>query len=308
MGRLLERLANFARPQVSPGVHRVLLALATAVFVGGAILALRALDIRWESLRWAPLLATAFLAVPAAIVANTYEYLLSARILGHRVRFGPALRLTVLSTAGNLLPLPGGVLVRVHGLRGLGSTYRRAASSTFMIGVAWIAVSAVVASLVLAVRAQAPAAVAFGGVGLVGVSVFWAFVSRIVLERHTRRRLIAATVLAELAAVVIDAVRLWLVLQGLGIASSIGQTTVLAVSASLAAATGVFPGGMGLREVIAAALAPVVGLSAPAGFLATALSRLIGTVVLGVLAGLLALRGEHAGPATRGARDQLGGW
>jgi uncharacterized membrane protein YbhN (UPF0104 family) len=49
------------------------------------------------------------------------------------------------------------------------------------------------------------------------------------------------------------------------------------------------PGGFGLRELIAALLAPLVGLPASAGFAATAINRVIGIVVLAPVTAALAL-------------------
>ena len=61
------------------------------------------------------------------------------------------------------------------------------------------------------------------------------------------------------------------------------------MSSSLAAAAGILPGGFGLRELIAAALAPLVGLPASAGFAATAINRVMGIVVLAPITAALAL-------------------
>src|SRR6187549_1190001 len=98
MTALMERLANLSRPQLSPKVQRVLLGVAMVIFVVGGYFAIRSLEISWEELRWGYLALALFVAVPAALVANTYEYIVSALILGHRVSFRSALRLTVMST------------------------------------------------------------------------------------------------------------------------------------------------------------------------------------------------------------------
>ncbi len=45
-----------------------------------------------------------------------------------------------------------------------------------------------------------------------------------------------------------------------------------------------FPGGLGLRELLSASLGPLIGLSATVGFLAAALDRLVDVVVYGPLA------------------------
>ena len=52
-----------------------------------------------------------------SLLANTLEYMVSARMLQHRVALLPAVQLTTMSTAANLLPIPGAFLDRVQGLR-----------------------------------------------------------------------------------------------------------------------------------------------------------------------------------------------
>ena len=123
------------------------------VFLVGGWFAFKSLDVTLDEIRWVPMLIAALVGVPLTLVANTFEYLLSARMLHHRMRFLPALQLTTMSTAANLLPIPGAFLVRVQGLRTMGSRYGRALASTAVVGLVWIGVSALMAAILLAVGA-----------------------------------------------------------------------------------------------------------------------------------------------------------
>lgn len=273
----------------SPRVQRALLAVAAVVFFAGGWYALASLDIAVGDVRWPPLLIAAFVGVPLTLLANTFEYIASARILRHRVAFVPALQLTTVSTAANLLPIPGAFLVRVQGLRMLGSRYGKALGSTAVIGMAWIGISALLACVLLALFGHWIAAVVFGAAGTPLLALAHVWLTRAVPAAAERRRLTALVLAVELFAVMTNAVRLVLILVALRVDASVDQALVLAVSSSLAAAAGILPGGFGLRELIAALLAPLVGLPASAGFAATAINRVMGIVVLAPVTAALAL-------------------
>ena len=205
------------------------------------------------------------------------------------MRFLPAFQVATISAAANLLPIPGAFLVRVQGLRTMGSLYSKALASTAIIGIAWIGVSAVLAGgLLLASEKWLPAAALIAlGIPLLASGYMW--LRRAVPGAAERRRLAALIVAVELFAVGASAARLVLILIGLGVDASLDQTLVLAVSSSLAAAAGILPGGFGLRELIAAVLAPLVGLPAAAGFAATTINRVMGIVVQAPITAALAL-------------------
>lgn len=292
----LDRLHAATRRPPSPRTQRILLAIAAGVFVVGSWYALDSLDVALGDVRWFPLVLSAVAGVPLTLLANTFEYVLSGRMLGHRMPLFPALQLTTLSTAANLLPIPGAFLVRVQGLRFLGSGYGKALGSTAVIGLAWIGVSALLAGILLALTERWAAAVLLAAVGAPAAIAAALWLRRAVPSPAERRRLAGLVVAVEVFAVVVNAGRLVLILIALDVDASIAQTLVLAVSSSLAAAAGILPGGFGLRELIAAALAPLVGLPAAAGFAATAINRVVGIVVLAPVTAALALM-SRARPA-----------
>lgn len=289
IGGRLGRLYEATRRSPSPRTQRLLLVVAAAVFVVGGWYALTSLDIAMRQVRWLPIAVAALVGVPLSLLGNTWEYLLSARILRHQVDLTPALRLSVMSTAANLLPIPGAFLLRVQGLRGMGSGYRRALGATAVIGLAWIGVSALFAGLLLAASGSWAAAAILCAAGIPLLIAAYVWLQRGMPAPAERRRTATLIVAVELFAVMTDAGRLLLIFIALGVEASLGQAVVLAVSSSLAAAAGVLPGGFGLREVIAAILAPLVGLPASAGFAVTAINRVMGIMVLAPVAAGLAL-------------------
>src|SRR5205823_5873597 len=108
-----------------------------------------------------------------------------------------------------------------------------------------------------------------------------------VLEPGTRLRGAVELVAIEVGFVTMQAVRLFLVAAALRFDVSFDQATALVIAAVSAAAIGFLPAGLGAREAIAAALAPIVGFPAAVGLVITAVDRVINLVVLSVFAGIV---------------------
>ena len=85
--------------------------------------------------------------------------------------------------------------------------------------------------------------------------------------------------------VLTQALRLFLVAAALRFNVSYAQATVLVIAAVSAAAIGFLPAGLGVRELIGAALAPIVGFQAAVGLVITAVDRVINLTILSVFAG-----------------------
>jgi hypothetical protein len=249
------------------------------------------------TLRWLPLSMVAVLGVPATMLLNSAEYLLAGRMLGLRPGWGDAVQVSLQGTAANLLPLPGAALVRMRYLMGDGATAGRASTATLVVGVTWLGTSlAVAAAAIVTVRTGLGLAFLVGGAALLAGG--WFMLTRVAVA--DRVRLGALLVAIEAIAVAVQAARYLLVFTALGIDASAGQAAALAVSVAAAAAVGLVPGGLGLREALAGALAPLVGLEAGAGLLAVALDRVVGLVVLVPAAvALAAFIARSAGPGAR---------
>jgi hypothetical protein len=249
-------------------------------FVAGIILAIKAQPDLFREARLLPLAAIGLVAVPLTLLLNALEFMLSARLLRQQVALGAALEVTVVGSAANLLPIPGATLVRLAALKTggalLGST---------------LAVTAVVAALSLALNlaysgvwalaiSRSPAAAAVMLAGGVAALAGAAFVS---VRLFGRSSSIPGLIGVRLALIALDAARTWLAFIAIGDAAGFGQVSVITLSTALAAVLAVVPAGLGLREGIAALMAPLVGLGAASAFLATSLSRIIGLSVVGVL-------------------------
>lgn len=262
----------------SARLERTLLLIAALVFGVGGYVAYRALPDLESQVRWVPLVLAAVLGAPATVLANAAEYRVSAHLLRHRVAPSEAIRVSLLASAANLLPMPGSPLVRMRALRQLGSSYRGAFSSTALVGLTWIGMTGVLVG-----GFSVPAGrLAFGtillGVGVVATGV--AYGALRMRRPGEEWILIWPLLVVEAVSVLVVGARFFLVLQGLGIDASFSQAIALTGAGVIASVVGFFPGGLGIRELLAAGIGPAVGLSAAAGLLAAAIDRLVQLVVL----------------------------
>lgn len=254
--------------------------LALVVFVGAAVGAWRAFPSTERGLDWAPLAVAAVVGVPVAIALNALEFKASGLIVSRRVPLPQAVRITVLGSAANVLPIPGSSIVRVRALAQGGVTYGRAISAAAAVGAVFVGTTILVAGLVQ-LLARPVLGVIWVAVGLGVVRLAHVLVRRGV--GAAGHRVTAITIAIEAAFVAVGAVRLWLVLEGLGVDVGASEAVALTVAGALATAVGFFPGGLGIRELIAAGISPLVGLPAAAGLGASVVDRFLWFVVLGVI-------------------------
>lgn len=274
------RLARISRLR-SPSrrVRGVLLIVATIATAVAVWFAVDALEIRLGDLRPVPLLIAAVVITPLTILLNAAELRATALASGAhigQVGWVRSIRTVVLATAANLLPVPAGAILRVQVLRSAGASMGAAAGVQLASAGVWIGISLALAGAAL-IATEPLAAIAGLGAGALLVIAGLLGVRR----TATARVGFAAATLSgvEFAMAVLHAVRLWVVLLGLGVTATLSQALVIGTASPLAAAAGFFPGGVGLAELLSAVLAPLAGLAAAAGLLAVAIGRLLGLAV-----------------------------
>ncbi len=288
-GGLVGRLLRY-RAAIAGGGERRLLLVAVVLFVVASAVGLANMPTVETSVRWPVLLLLPLLGVPATVATNAWEYRVTAGLLGHRVPVGDAARVSVLSTAANLLPIPGAVLVRSRALRQRGTGMTSALSVTTAMGIAWVGVSAVMAGGLQLVVGEP----GFGAVVLaagVVVSALAALMASRTRGVVLRRSDVVTVALVEVVAVLVAAARLQIALWGLGYAPEVSQSLALSLASALGSAVGFLPAGLGVREVLAAGIGPLVGLPAAVSLVATAVDRVLGLVVLSAISLVLVATG-----------------
>lgn len=260
-------------------------ATSTALLVLFAVaswLAAARLELSWRDIELVWLAGAVALGVPMTVLANATEYRHTARAVGAHVSLAPATRVAVSATAANLLPLPGGALVRITALTRSGVRARAAGSATVIAGLCWIAVGMTLAGLALTShRPAVGAATALAGLGIGGGT--FAAATRL-LGAGKAARWFWKLVTIETASVLASALRMTLGLAALGVGIRPLDGTVLALSGVISNSVGIIPAGLGLKEAITAGLATALVLPASLGFVVSVLDRAVGLLGHGLLA------------------------
>lgn len=275
------------RKPASPRARRILVAVAMVVFLAVSIPSFASLR-DGQALNLAVLPLLVLVTTPLTVLANSAEYRVMGAINGHRIPWRDAVQLTVLATLANLLPLPGGVVVRTQALRNRGSTYKRALSANLAAGLAWIGCGAAAVGALLVPRSGerllATGLLIGGAALLAAVAVLLRRADPAGARSHFARLLVIET-----GIVTVCAVRLWLAFTLIGLSAEPAQAVAISGSVIVAAAIGIFPAGLGLREALAGGIGVAVAVPATQAVAATAADRVAAQLGLALIAGVLAV-------------------
>jgi uncharacterized membrane protein YbhN (UPF0104 family) len=286
----------------NPAVRPWLVGTTALAFVVLTVGSFRALPDEGRSAQPALVAVLVLVTTPATLVLNALEYQFMGQTLGHRIGFRHAMRVGLIASIANYLPAPGGVAVRSAALKRRGSTVRSAVSINAVAGLVWAGVTGVVAGAAMMsddrLVGRASTAVALGAAALLA-SLVW-------LRRAGDgwQRRFGLILVIELGLVLLSGLRVWISLAAIGQSTGLGAAIAISGSTVLAAAVGIFPGGLGLRELLAGGIAAAVGVPAAAAVAATALERVasqVGMALTAVVAGVRLSdlrRGAAADPAS----------
>lgn len=270
-----------------PGTRRVLLAVGAAAFVAMTFASFRALPEGLDPNLWliAPLV---LVTAPLTVLANASEYRLLGAVLGHGIALRQALRVSLLATIANYLPAPGGVAVRTAALRREGSSVGAALAVNAAAALIWLGATGVIAGGALLAAGELQGVAVAGIVG--GLA---AIVASVVVLRQRGptggQRFLAHLVAVEVGVVLVSGTRTYLALRAIGAPVSVGAAFGISGATVIAAAIGIAPGGLGLREALAAAIAPVLLVPAASAVAATAVDRVasqVGVLLTAAVAGV----------------------
>jgi uncharacterized membrane protein YbhN (UPF0104 family) len=290
--RIVDRLSGHVRAVQAaasrPAVRRWMIGLLALAFITLATVSFLALPDESRSARPGLVAVLVFVTTPATLLLNALEYRFMAGTLGHRIGVRHAVRVGLLASIANYLPAPGGVAVRTVALNRRGSTVRSAVSINSITGLVWAGVTGLAAGLAMVTNeelaARGVAAITAGSV-LLAVAVVW------LQRRDGRWRSQFRQVLAiEVAMVFLTGSRIWIALAAIGQPSGYGAAIAISGSAVISAALGIFPGGLGLRELLAGGIAAVVGVPAAAAVAASAIDRVASQIGMALAAALSGVR------------------
>lgn len=287
--RLLERRTQ---PLPAP-LRRAVLAVAVVGLAVAMVWAWNRSGLTLDDLRWRPVLGLVLLAAPLSLLLKAGEFMVAARLVDQRPGTRASLEISVVSAAANLLPLPGSLLVTVQALAADGAGYARAVGAGAVPAIAWLGVTGVIGGTAIIVTGSGAlgALVLAAGVAALGGA---ATMFRSVAPPEGRVTLAAAILAIEAAWLAVSGLRFTLAAAALGVELDPSQALALSVAGAATVAIGFVPGGLGVREALIAALAPVIGLDVETGILLGAVDRVVWLGFLGVAGVALASQRRSA--------------
>lgn len=264
-------------------IQRLTLYLALIFFIGGIYWSLRRNPELLSNVSVYHIFLVFTAGVPITVLLNALRIKLAARLLKQSMPYHRACEITILSMAANLLPLPGGVLVRIAAFKNTDTNYKQSIIVNLVLALLWTSVVIVFAGgAMLLMRAS----IITGFIFVCGILLTTCCL--ILLYRLYGNAPISITLLLlQFGMTGTDAVRLWLCMGAISVASNYLQMAVLTTASVMGSVVSIVPAGLGIREWVAAFLSPIVGIAPEAGFMATSLNRIIGLVSISILAAIL---------------------
>lgn len=242
--------------------------LGAGLFIGGSWLSFRHLGVSPADLRPGPLLAQLLL-TPLSLLYGGIGMTLLARGAGMHIPLRRATAQSSYATLAEILPIPGGALVRAGALIAGGARPAQSWALVLLAAVMWISLAALGCGLTLIGHGV------FGGPLLALAGLAGTLASCLGLARMADWRAALLNLGHRLAGLALLAVRLQLAFLCLGVVLPLSDTLPFALANIVGSAASIAPAGLGISESFAAGAAGWVAIAPAAGFLAVGLDRVI---------------------------------
>ena len=266
-------MAFFAIPKLSPRLRFSATLLGATMLAGGALWSLARLDLGIGQINPKPLFINLLLVQPILLAIAAITLRLSALAVGTTFAFGDALKYVSYATLAEILPLPGGALVRGAAIVKSGASLAAATSI--------VTVTAIL-SLGLLIALSASSLIALGtpeAWPILTLALIALLVTFGMIARRAGIVLALAILGIRMATTAAGVVAIFLSLASIGQPSGVLEAALLTVSATLGSAVAIVPAGLGISEGIAAGLASLTSVPPAAAFLAVAIHRALGLLV-----------------------------
>jgi len=262
--------------------------VATVIFFAGIVWSIRELELNVHDIAIGPLAILALILAPLSLLYGGVGLQLLARVGGLKMAASFAFRRSALAQLAEILPIPGGAIVRAGALMSVGAKVGEGAILVLAAAFLWIAIAATGAGIAIYATGQDWAW---------AIIILGLFVTMLILIWIIRKAgwISGLQILAHrLAGILLTALRIVCAFAIIGAVLPIKSGLIFAFATIAGSAAAVAPAGLGISEALSAGLAPIVSVAPATAFLAVALNRLIGlsvTALAVLLAGDLGAQG-----------------
>jgi hypothetical protein len=251
-------------------LRRAALFIAFCGFTAALVWAAFSISDLWSRIALFPLVLLLVIGVPVAIVLNAAEFRAMLEAAGASAPWRMALEVTIYTSAANMLPIPGGVITRLGGMRARGVGMKQGSWMVLLFAGVWAGAAFLLSGFAILLR-NALLGAPFLATGAVLLAL-----SIVSLRRqNTHYSLIGKILLIRIALQLVEMVRLMLALRALGIGLTLTDVAVFAIASFVGTAVSIVPAGLGVSEGVVALLSPIIGLNPATGFVAAAINRIV---------------------------------
>ncbi len=263
--------------------------LALAIFVGGGIWSVRALGLSPSD--YDPVLLLVLLALaPLGLAYASVNMMLMGKALDVPLNFRTGFAVSAWANIAELLPLPGGAIVRAGALMQQGGRAGESSALVLAFALLWIGCAALAASVALTATGWLALIVAGAGAASMLLAGGW------IALRHSWTVALSAAGLRVLG-IGLVALRLTVAFAATGTLIAADEALLFALANILGSAAAIAPGGLGISEGLAAAFATQSAVLPAAAFLAVGLNRIAGLAAAGLAALVLSRPSTEPSPA-----------
>lgn len=255
------------------------------VFAIGLVFSIRNLDLKITHIGLALIGFDLVVGAPLAILTTSLNLKASAKIIGCHISLSSAYSATAAGVVAEVAPAPGGLIARGAALLTSGASLLQAGHALFVSSILGLGVAFLAAGAALLGRSIALASLLiFIGAGSLFACVIWA-------RRRSSFAAAMAFLFTKVASWIVLTARIALALAALGVATDFSNIALFAFSGMFGGAVPIVPGGLGVREGLAAAFAAANDFSPSVAFMAMAINRFVGLAFCGVWIANLGFRG-----------------
>jgi hypothetical protein len=263
--------------------------VATIIFFVGIIWSIRDLELSVHDIAIGPLALLAFVLAPLSLLYGGVGLQLLAKVAGLKMAASFAFRRSALAQLAEILPIPGGAIVRAGALMSVGAKVGEGAVLVLAAAFLWIAIAAAGAGFAIyASDVNWGLAIIFFGTSITAVILIW-IISK---AGWTAGMQILAH---RLVGIALTALRIVCAFAIIGAVLPIESGLIFAFATIAGSAAAIAPAGLGISEAFSAGLAPIVSVDPATAFLAVALNRVVG---LSVTALTVLVTGDFCKPRT----------
>lgn len=212
-----------------------------------------------------------------ALLMTTYEYRFSKILLGSESNWREEVSVSIFGSLANILPLPGGAMVRIVALRRHGIAVRKSSKCLASVALIWVALSSGVTAVVIFINARFWVA---AGVGAAGIMAFFVAITLIWTLFDRPFLFLTWFITLEMMVIAVTVIRNYLVIRSVGLDASFFQAMGLVAASSLAVAMGVVPAGIGVREVLSGLIGSQIDLDFSSAVIISSVNQFISLTTL----------------------------